>query len=496
MQVIATAKNYSIPLRHELLIETDYNYEEAIILNQLLYSHNNAPHRRLNIYDIKNVCCFSKSIKTLRKIMDRLVEKGLVTKRGNSLYNTYIFEINQEYFIESNELVSLIETKDLQYGDYYYAALTNYFRQQLHQNNSELEISAQQLKNTLRMDGKCVSSVRNRLEQLERNKVIKRKLNGRIYSYELYSETLLNRTPEELQQQANDLDTLLFKHCERFNYRNSASNHIVFSRMIDEGYSYDDLRRIIAYLGHAGEKVRRYYVSASNIRNSYVKLLEQSSTISRYKANMYLEKLIKNQLPRVTKTPSIISDNQVWQESADFLQKYEGVLVNKYMELSNAKRIMMEYDEFFNTVLLAVFTNAKKRQVSPFTLGNSYLNKLIMCRLANSHIGQASAYDLDIENEESHSSVAIPDDIDVPASLVDIKNIPVELSHIDVKDFQLFIDYYMKSVKGNRSQQTIADEYGYSVGKVNNILKYIKSEIKTHLGVDFFNISSDPPPSR
>ncbi len=487
MQINTSVKHYSIPLHHELLVETDYNYEETVILNQLLYSFNNNPSKSLNVYDIKNMSCYCKSVKTLRKVLERLINKGFVLKSINSLYNTYYYSINPDYFLESNELVSLIETKDLEYGDYHYAALTNFFRFHLLDNGkTTLEISVRQLKKALKMD-KSLTSIRTRLNELENNNVVKRKLNGRIYTYELYPDVLLNRTPEVVAEYANDLDTLLTKHCERFGYHTSSSSLVVFKRMLDEGYSYEDLRHIIAYLGNAHEQVRRLYTSASHLRNAYEKLFENASKeLSKSKANKYLARLIKNQIPIEINTVSAISDDQIWQETLSLLEKNKGIIYNSYLTAINTNRLYGEFDDYFNDILMEVYTKAKSKRISPLAFQKTYLQKLFQYRVVNSYREQAPLFELE-------EDIIGAEDVIINTNMyyiTDPKKIPVELSHIPVKHIQLFMDYSMKSVNGKRSQESLAIEYEYSTGKTCEIIKYVQSEIAKHFGHTF----DEPPP--
>ncbi len=71
-----------IPIYVELLDQYS-TYEDTALINQMLYMD-----RPLSIWDIKNLTLYDKSIRTLRKRLNSLVCRGILTRTAHpTLYN-------------------------------------------------------------------------------------------------------------------------------------------------------------------------------------------------------------------------------------------------------------------------------------------------------------------------------------------------------------------------------------------------------------------------
>ena len=96
-----------IPVYKELL-DSITNYEETIILNQLLYYYDKSEYKKgLSIYDLKHLCLWNKSFQILRKKLKILDAKGYIESSNHILYGKTLYSPKNTLYIKDNTLASL-----------------------------------------------------------------------------------------------------------------------------------------------------------------------------------------------------------------------------------------------------------------------------------------------------------------------------------------------------------------------------------------------------
>ena len=288
------SNSVKIPIYQSYLKLTG-SYELTVLLNQIYFSSK----EELDIYDIKRLSFYDKSIPTLRIKLNHLEEIGLITSRKNSLYARKLYKVNTQLYPNNNRLISMLEGVDLiDIPEYITAAIINKFRQHVLHGNDELTFSISSLKKELEAD-RCVSSISSIISILESNGFLTKKLVGRVYQYKLNSNRLAGYFDKELIDKQSTLLTSLFQNLTTtiLTYDKIKSYTSSLRNLLIKGYSYNDLKHIIAYL-YKSERYKDRVHSPTHIKNIFSRLKDEASFyISRRKANGVIYSLLNCETP-------------------------------------------------------------------------------------------------------------------------------------------------------------------------------------------------------
>ncbi len=470
--------SFSIPVRSELLELTGYSYEAAIILNQILYFYEkNHRKSKLNIYHIKRITKYPKTPQTLRKVLLLLENMGFIIKSGKT-YDLANYQINENFLRpEKEELISLIESKDLEYLDYHSAAIVNFFRHSLIEFGLKaIYISAKELKRRLRLDI-SVSTIRTKLEELESANLIKRVLIGRKYNYELVENELTSKGLALLQSLSDELSSLLKKHCEKFGYYVAHKNNIAFRRMLDNGYAYDDIKHIIAYLCVADIDTRRRYYTANHIGKYFEKLLAKArAAVSKHKVVRIISKLMHGQIiKKFHDKEQSLSHEKIWMEATGWLETQNAFVYKCYYENKAMTTIAddgSDFNDFYYELLVAIVSAAIKHNVSPLSFEREYIKKTIQAHAMHKFRSQST----DVMIDEIMDSIEVAQKHFEPLKYNEL-NVPDYLAHIPYEELEVIMKYYLKS-EGKMTVAELAIEYGFSVGKISRVINNTFDEVK------------------
>ena len=244
----SSSSNEQIPIYHELLDQFK-SYSDTIIVNQFLNTDKN-----LSVYDVKKLSLYDKSYRTLKERLNALVCRGILSKISTtSLYNKSYYTISQNIDVPtSTKTATVVESKNMYLGDYYIAAIINYFRSLVDNGSKQISLSIPQIINNLRFDI-SETAVRKRMNLLSANKIIKRKLVGRIYEYNLETDYLLERyTPKLISYESRKLEEIFTHHLNRADEKVLKNLHLSFTKMLNSGYKFQTIKHIISYLIYMG----------------------------------------------------------------------------------------------------------------------------------------------------------------------------------------------------------------------------------------------------
>lgn len=480
-----------IPVYKELL-DSIASYEETIILNQLIYYYDKSEYKKgLSIYDLKHLCLWDKSFQTLRKKLKTLEAKGYIESSNHTLYGKTLYRPKNTLYIKDNTLASLVESEDLPYGDYFTAAIINLFRQNLLSGSKAVKLSMQEIVDKLRLD-RSRTAVKARLTELIRIKLIKPHLTGRIYTYELNENAILRiYSPEILQDQSKILEDIFIEYLNYIDKYNKKKN-ISFQRMLFDGYQFEDIKHIIAFLG--GNKYwQNIIVNPSLLRQHYTELIELSyNALSKRKANRFIYKLQNNLLEKhlnlqeakvyieQENTPNL-SDEKLWNTALFWCESNRNLIMSIYNKYSSMNSILEEND-VYNTMIQIIYKHLKKKNSNLVRVTSSYLDKHIKGLMYAGYTRESELPSEDIISDESYS---IPTNSDY--SLANLKNIPEQLSHIPYNELSIIFDYIGADGK-IYTQRELSKKYDMSLGSINTIISKRLNEI--------YSIYNLAPPNR
>lgn len=429
----------------------------------------------------------------------------MIIKFNRTLYGKTYYRPVKELDFSDPELISLIEGKDLNYGDYYTAAILNYFRQKMLAGEKQVTVSHNELKEHLRID-KSRLSVRVRIKDLLKTKLIKGRLNGRIYDYELTNAIINNRSPEVIDELSDKLCEYFNRHLRQLGIDVPGRSKLSFQRMLVDGYEYDTIKHIIAYLGYKKPDIRGKITQVAHLRKHYERLYEEAFlSISKRKAHTYLYKLcagitsipqtIIQHLPTPSPVATIIeephelaiirparSDAQLWDETLKWFEGKKRLIEKFYYQHSRVGLgTILEKEDIFNSMMYKIFESLKKNPSGEVSLSSNYLEKWVKCLLMNS----ASQSYLDIdenrlldsnENILNEDTVTVKETANAVTPLLDeesrsegIKN---QLKVTGLSEEVLNIITDSLALNGVRyTQRDLAAKYGKSLSKTNRILK-------------------------
>lgn len=484
-----------IPIYREVLFGVS-GYEEAVVFNQLLYhtKPSGVYSNGLNVYELSRVCAWDKSIQALRRRLRGLEERGLISKTGSNLYGVVRYKPVPEAWVADSTLVTLLEGCDLSVGDYWTAAILNYFRQRVLDGAGSVKVSMRELVDMLHLD-RGRSAVKVRLDELEKAGILKGKLHGRIYSYELNAAYLLNNmSPEATHELGKRLNVLFSLHLNRLKIYSKTDNELTFQRMLLDGYDYGDMLRIIAFLGVEKGIWRERVRSAAHIRKWYEELYDAVYRgISKRKASRYLYKLSNGYFESIEEKPSVTAarplevpdkapDGLIWEEVIKWGEKYRGDI--NYLCQRYAVNTILDKEDVYQSMLCMAFQYVKKGK----TLGSmnkSYMGKYVQGFLLARRAESGS----DVSCADLEGYISTADYETEKQSLPDYsgREIPAKLLHIPPAELNVVLDYFGR--EGRRyNQRELALKYGKSLGYINGIIRKRVPEICT-----LYNL---PPPAK
>lgn len=444
----------------------------------------------LTLYDIFNLTSYDKTLPTLRKRLASLENKGLIIKYNRTLYGKTYYRPNPSLYIENSDLITLIEKNDLNYGDYYTAALLNYFRQRLLNGETQVSISHNELKQLLRID-KSRLSVRTRIQELLKRKIIKGRLTGRIYNYEFNEALLNNRSPEVINELSDKLSDYFCRHLNRFGLDIPKCSKLSFQRMLVDGYEYGAIKHIIAYLGYKRHALLNKVTQVSHIKKYYERLYEDAFlSLSKRKAHTYLYKLCSGFYDK----PQIIAEDK---ESVEILEELPELLINKQLPCNeelwagtikwceSRKYLIkgfynrhkgfgtiLEEEDVYNSILYKVFEHMKKNPQNTISLSSNYLEKCVKSLLIGNYVQSYIDFSDDTVVDNQELPLVEEHSLDEEIRSEGIKN---QLQATGISAEILNIVFDSLALNGVRyTQRDLAKKHNKSLSKINRLLtKYI-----------------------
>ena len=477
-----------IPIYVELLDQYS-TYEDTALINQMLYMD-----RPLSIWDIKNLTLYDKSIRTLRKRLNSLVCRGILTRTIHpTLYNKSYYTANKNILMPtSNKLVTLIESKDMVHGDYHSAAVINHFRGLVSAEKDKETISVAEISSKLQMDI-STTSIRRRIEVLERSGIFKRKLIGRVYEYELNSDLLLqNYTPELIDYASDKLADIFTIYLENKNKYIPKGLKESFSRLLENGYDFVSIKHIIAYLGIGKSDYTKSIFTVKNIKTHYEDLAYKSSKeLSKRKANRYIYKLLNGLInfsntvavaiaPVVTANASL--EHLLWFEVDKLVNSRIAplkALYNKYSYNTG-----LDYEDLINECKLFLFKKSKNNNISPDQIKSTTIHGYIR-QYCNSLRSNSS--NVEIDNIDHLPALEFQNDLHSDIDNYDYDNVMDKVSDKfkDIPEKAMAIILDMLGADGIKlTQREASKKYSIPLSSFNNYIKPYFDAVKRIAGID------------
>lgn len=364
--------NLKIPVRSDFVSMTG-SYESAIILNQILFSSKDA----LTLKDIRYLTLSDRTKQTLRKSLNILKQKGLIEcSRSNELYNCNLYSPAKDlYYSTDSPILALVEGVDLlTHPCYLTASILNKLRFFVLSGMEEISISAESFKKILATE-KSSGLIRLILRRLAKEKYITENLNGRTYTYKLNRAKLISSdfNEEEADAQANSLLSIFLSRITyeggTFTKQQKSSWKMTFKRMMSEGYNYQSVKHILAFIGLNRESYS-HITTPVKLRQSYTELSNKSSELSKRKGLRFIFKLLNDLLPKVSDDDEKTATNEIkeevkqeeiafdshlaWEKAYQFVNKKKNTFRNWFFKQA-AGVSDVDYDDYISQALLIAY---------------------------------------------------------------------------------------------------------------------------------------------
>ena len=412
--------NLKIPVRSDFVSMTG-SYESAIILNQILFSSKDA----LTLKDIRYLTLSDRTKQTLRKSLNILKQKGLIEcSRSNELYNCNLYSPAKDlYYSTDSPILALVEGVDLlTHPCYLTASILNKLRFFVLSGMEEISISAENFKKILATE-KSSGLIRLILRRLAKEKYITENLNGRTYTYKLNRAKLISSdfNEEEADAQANSLLSIFLSRITyeggTFTKQQKSSWKMTFKRMMSEGYNYQSVKHILAFIGLNRESYS-HITTPVKLRQSYTELSNKSSELSKRKGLRFIFKLLNDLLPKVSdddeatneikeevKQEEIAFDSHLaWEKAYQFVNKKKNTFRNWFFKQA-AGVSDVDYDDYISQALLTAYSHFMATQGEEDSLSVS----TIKYRLQD-YMYRKRANDKDRKSEDSNTIIQIHND--------------------------------------------------------------------------------------
>ena len=469
--------NQRIPIYHELLDQFK-SYADTIIVNQFLNTDKN-----LSVYDVKKLSLYDKSYRTLKERLNTLVCRGILSKISTtSLYNKSYYTISPNIAVPtSTKTATVVESKNMYLGDYYIAAIINYFRSLVESGSKQISLSIPQIINNLRFDI-SETAVRKRMNLLSANKIITRKLVGRIYTYNLETDYLLERyTPKLISYESRKLEEIFTRHLNRENEKVPRNLHLSFTEMLNSGYKFQDIKHIISYLNLY--EYRKKILTVKSLCDNYQELSNLAvKTLSKRKASRVIYKLLNGLLDRKVVLKKVVrcDHNALWDQVYELVESRLAQI--KFMYYKYSYNTSLEIDDLISEYMLFLYKKCSKSNIEPKEIATSTIHGYIRKYCSKARNG-SSADNIDVESVPAVSivgginEVELVYDNDNPLDYIldKYKEIPVEAMRIIVD---------ILGVNGVvLTQREASVKYKMSLSSFNNYIKPYMDKVKELAGV-------------
>ena len=469
----SSSGNKRIPIYHELLDQLK-SYSDTIIVNQFLNTD-----KKLSVYDVKKLSFYDKSYRTLKERLNALVCRGILSKISTtSLYNKSYYTISQNIDVPtSTKTATVVESKNMYLGDYYIAAIINYFRSLVESGSKQISLSIPQIINNLRFDI-SETAVRKRMNLLSANKIIKRKLVGRIYTYNLESDYLLERyTPKLISYESRKLEEIFTHHLNRENEKAPKNLYLSFTEMLNSGYKFQSIKHIISYLNLY--EYRTKILTVKSLCDNYQELSNLAvKTLSKRKANRVIYKLSNHKV--ALKKVVRCNHNTLWDQVYELVESRLAQI--KFMHYKYSYNTSLEIDDLISEYMLFLYKKCSTSNIEPKEIATSTIHGYIRKYCSKARNG-SSADKIDVERVPAVSivgginEVELVYDNDNPLDYIldKYKEIPVEAMGV-------IID--ILGVNGVvLTQREASVKYKMSLSSFNNYIKPYMDKVKKLAGV-------------
>ena len=365
-----------IPVR-DYLLELTQDLELAVLLNQMIFSKK----EYMTLNDIKRLSLNEKTKQTIRVKLEQLIELGLIKKYKNNkiIYNQDLYTVSDSIISapEDNKILGIIEGKDLNYEFHYLMAMIiNKFRTYALSGINELTISVYQLKIMLGVNN-SESSIRNVLNQLEKDNYITIENSNNINTYIINTDKIINNySLEDINKYTEELVQYYEEYLKRMTYyiyKNRLKNYITidyyikktldrFKNMIKKMFEtgkadYYILKHIIIYLIHNIDLEK--YTNPSAIKKEYNELSLLSKDLSKRKAKRFIYKFQNNLL---NEESSKALNKIYWEEAPKLIDNYKNIFRLKYFE-SRAGVNLIDFEDYKQEAVYTVYKTLKKYNI-------------------------------------------------------------------------------------------------------------------------------------
>ena len=374
-----------IPVR-DYLLELTKDLELAVLLNQMIFSKK----EYMTLNDIKRLSLNEKTKQTIRVKLEQLIELGLIKKYKNNkiIYNQDLYTVSDSIISapEDNKILGIIEGKDLNYEFHYLMAMIiNKFRTYALSGINELTISVYQLKIMLGVNN-SESSIRNVLNQLEKDNYITIENSNNINTYIINTDKIINNySLEDINKYTEELVQYYEEYLKRMTYyiyKNRLKNYITidyyikktldrFKNMIKKMFEtgkadYYILKHIIIYLIHNIDLEK--YTNPSAIKKEYNELAELSKDLSKRKAKRFIYKFQNNLL---NEESSKALNKIYWEEAPKLIDNYKNIFRLKYFE-SRAGVNLIDFEDYKQEAVYTVYKTLKKYNITDIDDNTKY----------------------------------------------------------------------------------------------------------------------------
>ena len=475
---LSSSGNKQIPIYHELLDQFK-SYADTIIVNQFLNTDKN-----LSVYDVKKLSLYDKSYRTLKERLNALVCRGILSKISTtSLYNKSYYTISPNIVVPtSTKTATVVESKNMYLGDYYIAAIINYFRSLVDNGSKQISLSTPQIINNLRFDI-SETAVRKRMNLLSANKIIKRKLVGRIYEYNLETDYLLEKyTPKLISYESSKLEEIFTRHLNRENEKAPKNLHLSFSEMLNSGYQFQTIKHIISYLNLY--EYRKKILTLKSLIDNYQELSNLAlKTLSKRKASRVIYKLLNGLANHKVALKKVVrcDHDTLWDQVYELVESRLAQI--KFMHYKYSYNTSLEIDDLISEYMLFLYKKCRKDSLMPKEIATSTIHGYIR-KYCSKARNENLADKIDIEHVPA---VSVVDGINEVELVYDNDNpldyILDKYNEIPVEAMVVIID--ILGVNGVvLTQREASVKYKMSLSSFNNYIKPYMDKVKELAGVN------------